>query len=230
MLGVTVALVADRWLQNRDLAAQTDGYLLQLSEDLRADSAALVAKIAEAESRARTAVVLLEVIEGLPLPENLSSAQLVEDFEMVTWFTPLDVTRDTWDDLVSTGNMSLIEPRLRRRLSRHYNALETLSDVEESIDDQTERFESVLIGTQHPLRRMAAVQSGVPMEGLLGRLDAEPVGAADLANIREQLSANLELAATVGQLRLLWRGAASFYGSSLESAVGVARQLDGRAP
>jgi len=118
IVGVLVALAADRWNQAR-LAADTELlYLDRLAADVRADSAEAATAL-ERIPTARTArdSLLRAVDREAALPQDLAGAVFR------AWGTVRLPPPTTWDELTSSGAATVISDMdLRRRLSEYYAA------------------------------------------------------------------------------------------------------------
>lgn len=221
-----VALIADRWLQGRIDDEQAQAYKAYLGADLRGDSAALSARIVQARDRANTAILLLELAEGLEIPGTTSVPELVAAFEMLTWFSPLDANRDTWDDLVATGNSRLIDRDLRRMLVAHYNRLEGLAAAETDWDNLLAAFETDWRDTQPALRRLEALELAIPIGTMGDRLERKEVGRADLDLIVRRIREDRALNTGLGHSRAIWLGAAVQYDFQLQATTALLADLE----
>jgi len=135
LVGVIMALGADRWNQARLDRAAAGDYLAALQEDLREDMAALAAEIHRAEDREAAARLILGVVLGRE-PIRDPSAFVLDVVNASTYGEPVQ-SRETFDDLVATGRLSLIrDETLRRRLADYYHFIERRS---QSYDLQRQR-------------------------------------------------------------------------------------------
>jgi hypothetical protein len=123
IVGVLLAIAADRWNQGRlDRAAETR-YLAALEIDLRQDTTALRLEIERAESRESAARLMLSVvIEGQPIEDP--EAFVLGVVGAGIYGEPVQ-SRETYDDLATTGRLGLIrDPDLRQRLADYYQFVE----------------------------------------------------------------------------------------------------------
>ena len=139
VLGVLIALWVDQLREARLNADLEVEYLESLVADLDAD----LAQFDEAEAWMRrsedAAATVLALYEGAP-PSG-SPAELVAAIETAGWQMAPSITRNTIDDLRSTGNLRLIrDPALRRAIADYYttveNALGPLAAMQARIWDQ----------------------------------------------------------------------------------------------
>ena len=126
LVGVVMALAADRWNQGRLDRASAGDYLASLVKDLRADTAALSAELQQAEAREVEARLMLGVVvEKKPIDDPSEFVLAVVNAS--TYGEPVQ-SRETFDDLVETGRLSLIHDQvLRRDLADYYHFVERRS-------------------------------------------------------------------------------------------------------
>ena len=154
VLGVFIGLQVNNWNEARRNEANEGRYLAELAEDLRADIAECDETVAAARGRVAAARYLLDAAGATPVidapwlkqlsDERLSDAELsgralpgAEPFvspqgvylRRLTNTRVLDGQRNTFDELVSSGNLGVISDRaLVRTLSRYYAAFEAEQD------------------------------------------------------------------------------------------------------
>jgi len=126
VVGVLMALWVDQLREARVNAQLEVEYLESLVADLDAD----LAQFAETEAWMRrqeaAAATVLALYEGSPPTENV--ADLVAAVETAGWQYSPSITRNTLDDLRSTGNLRLIRgPELRRAIAAYYATVEEIS-------------------------------------------------------------------------------------------------------
>ncbi len=158
VVGVLMALWVDQLREARVNAGLEVEYLESLVTDLDAD----LAQFDEAEAWMRrsetAAATVLALYEGSPPTENV--ADLVAAVETAGWQMFPSITRNTIDDLRSTGNLRLIrDPALRRAIADYYtnieNALGPLAAMQDRIWDQYDARVGNVLG---PGERMAVLQ------------------------------------------------------------------------
>ena len=123
LFGVLVALWLDQLREARGNAALEVAYVESLVTDLEAD----LAQFDEAEQWMRrsetAAATVLALYDGTPPTGD--AADLVAAVEMAGWQMLPSITRNTIDDLRSTGNYRLIRDRaLRGVISGYYTRIE----------------------------------------------------------------------------------------------------------
>ena len=126
VVGVLMALWVDQLREARDNSELEVEYVESLLVDLDAD----LAQFDEAEAWMRrqesAAATVLALYEGLPPTDD--PADLVAAVETAGWQYSPSITRNTIEDLRSTGNFRLIrDPALRRAISAYYRTLEEIS-------------------------------------------------------------------------------------------------------
>lgn len=120
LLGVLLALQLDNWNEGRKDRALFEDYLVQLQADLREDIRQAERRIESATSLDERAAYLISVIEGnagQPIDHNqLVSAVLTAGYAYLDL-----VNRQTYDELISTGNLRLFpDTALKREVVSYY--------------------------------------------------------------------------------------------------------------
>lgn len=189
VLGVLIALWVDQLREARVNADLEVEYLESLVADLDAD----LAQFDEAEEWMRrseaAAATVLALYEGTPPTDNV--ADLITAVETAGWQMFPSVSRNTIDDLRSTGNLRLIrDPAIRRAIADYYtnieNALGPLAAMQDRIWDQYDARVGNVLG---PGERMAVLQrpgsfaQGITSEAL------EPAAPPDLEELIAALRA-----------------------------------------
>lgn len=115
VIGVFVALAADRWSQGRADAELERGYLSRLEDDIRADSLQAEAFLIETTSIDAATRSLLDFVDGGSPPEDLVRT-IQASFQEMRLPAPA-----TWSELVSTGSLALLrDPIVRGAVARYY--------------------------------------------------------------------------------------------------------------
>jgi hypothetical protein len=120
VLGVLLALQLDNWNEQRKDHALFQDYLVQLQADLRADINQAEGRIEASRSLDERAAYLISVIEGKatqPIDQNLLVSSV-----LAAGYAYLDlVNRQTYDELISTGNLRLFpDTALKRDVVSYY--------------------------------------------------------------------------------------------------------------
>jgi hypothetical protein len=219
VLGVLVALAVDRWVNDWDDRALEISYIEQLVENLVADSARLAQSVTQAETRRAFAVQLLssrsEPHQHEPLP-------FLRRFEQIAWWAPLEYSREVWDELLTTGRLSLIrDPAIRRSLSQYYNRSEFLGLLEADWDEQLEQYELRARSVLPPLVRLQVVGSLPDDAGPI------PVGPEYVDGVLHAFASDRALAVDLGQLAAIYGAQSSLYSGLVEDAQAVLMLLRG---
>lgn len=123
VLGVLVALWVDEIKEARVDAGLEVEYLHSLLIDLDADLAQFDSADAWSRRQEAAAATVLSLYDGTPTTK--SAAELVAAVETAGWQFFPSITRNTIDDLKSTGNLRLIkDPTLRRAIASYYATLD----------------------------------------------------------------------------------------------------------
>ena len=171
VVGVLMALWVDQLREARANAELEIEYLKSLVTDIDAD----LAQFDETESWMRrgeaAAATVLALYEGSP-PSD-SEADLVAAVETAGWQYFPSITRNTIEDLRSTGNFRLIrDSELRRAISDYYA---TVEEVSIPLADMRDR-----IWAQYDARVANVLGPGVRL-GVLQRPDSFGVGMTSTA-------------------------------------------------
>lgn len=144
VVGVLIALAVDSWWAGRRDADSEVAYLSAIFEDLRADSAEFEIMADANRSGSRSARKTIELLEAEG-HEPLSPFQVVQTVLCGSFLTLPVVSRTTIDDLLSTGNLRLIEDRdLRREILAYYGAIEYELQWAGEYRDSQRRYRQVL--------------------------------------------------------------------------------------
>jgi len=124
VLGVLLALQLDNWNEQRKDRALFQDYLVQLQADLRDDIRQAERRIESTTSLDERAAYLISVIEGTaeePIDQNRLIAAVLS-----SGYAYLDlVNRQTYDELISTGNLRLFpDTALKREVVSYYASQE----------------------------------------------------------------------------------------------------------
>lgn len=126
VVGVLLALWVDELREARNNAELEVQYLESLVTDLEADLAQFDETEAWMRRQEAAAATVLALYEGLPPAKNV--ADLVAAVETAGWQYSPSITRNTIDDLKSTGNLRLIsDPEMRRGIAAYYRTVEEIS-------------------------------------------------------------------------------------------------------
>ncbi len=217
-----VALAADRWVRGLEDRSREASYIVQLIENLSTDSARLGVYVGQADEHHRFAV---SVLDGSVDTLIAQPAVLLRRLETLSWWAPLDYTRETWDDMVATGGVQLLhDPELRIALSRYYNMLEYLATIEQGWDEQLAAAFTYRLAIMPPLTRIQ----------VMGALPAEkppvPVTPDDARRALRTIRDDASMSGHIGNIALIYRGQSNFYGQLQGLASEVLALLRGFSP
>lgn len=126
VVGVLLALWVDELREARKNAELEVQYLESLVTDLEADLVQFDETEAWMRRQEAAAATVLALYEGSPPAEDV--ADLVAAVETAGWQYFPSITRNTIDDLKSTGNLRLIrDPEMRRGIAAYYRTVEEIS-------------------------------------------------------------------------------------------------------
>ncbi|MGB3608100.1 MAG: DUF6090 family protein [Psychroserpens sp.] len=127
VIGILIALSINNWSENQKINKQEKLYLNRLLEENRKDIVSFTEEIARLEKNNGTIKALSKALKD----ETSTDALLIQsanDYMIFGSLYPVfNPSTSTYQDLSSTGNLSLIEDtQLRDRIVRHYEAYETV--------------------------------------------------------------------------------------------------------
>lgn len=126
VVGVLLALWVDELREAHNNAKLEVEYLDSLLTDLEADLASFDTTEAWMRRQEAAAATVLALYAGSPPTEDMVA--LVRAVETAGWQYIPSITRNTIDDLKSTGNLRLIrDPEMRRGIAAYYRAIEETS-------------------------------------------------------------------------------------------------------
>jgi hypothetical protein len=182
VLGVLIALWVDELREARVNAGLEVQYLESLMADIDADLARFDGAERGMRASETAAATVLALYGDSPPAENV--ADLVTAVETAGWPATVIVTRNTIDDLRSTGNLRLIrDPAIRRAISDYYNSVDSglrvVNRLQEGIMD---RYDVKVASVLRPGERMAVLQGSFLGQGLTSEVlePAEPPGVQEL--------------------------------------------------
>ena len=186
VVGVLIALWVDQLREARVNAGLEVEYLESLVADLDADLAQFDATEAWMRRSETAAATVLALYGGSPPTGDV--ADLVAAVETAGWQMFPSITRNTIDDLRSTGNLRLIrDAALRRAIAEYYtnieNALVPLAAMQARIWDQ---YDARIANVLGPDERLAVLQRpGSFAQGIT----SDALEAADPPDLEELIAA-----------------------------------------
>jgi len=158
VVGVLVALWVDQLREARVNAALEVEYLKSLVIDLEADLAQFDETEAWMRRSEAAAATVLALYEGSPPTDD--AADLVAAVETAGWQSWPSITRNTMDDLRSTGNLRLIQdPALRRAIAAYYATVENVSIPNANMRDRIwAQYDARVANVLGPGERLGVLQ------------------------------------------------------------------------
>lgn len=201
VVGVLVALWVDQLRAARADAELEVEYLRSFLIDLDADLVQYDSTAAWARRQEAAAATVLALYDGRRPTENI--ADLVAAVETAGWQYVPTVTRNTIDDLRSTGNLRLIrDPELRRAIAAYYTTVDVVSvPLADQRDRMWDRYDARVAEVLRPGPRLRVAQQmqGGFAEGITS--DAlEPGEFPDAVELITALRAVPELEAAAGDV------------------------------
>jgi hypothetical protein len=203
VVGVLVALWADQLRAARADAALEVEYLESIVIDLEADLAQFDSADAWSRRQEAAAATVLALYDGLP-PTN-SVADLVASVESAGWQYVPSITRNTIDDLRSTGNLRLLrDPALRRAISSYYTTVETVTvPVAMNRDRMWNQYDARVGQVLSPQQRLRVLERELSFGQGITSDAAASAEAPDLAALIAALRAVPELRFAAGEVLYL---------------------------
>ena len=198
VVGVLMALWVDQLREARVNAELEVEYLESLMTDLDADLVQFDSTEAWMRRSETAAATVLALYEGSPPTENVPD--LVAALETAGWQYWPSITRNTIDDLRSTGNLRLIrDPALRRAIASYYTAIENVSIPNAAMRDRIwAQYDGRVGNVLGPGERLAVLQR--PETSWANGITSDAVDAAEAPSVGELIAAlrafpELEIAA-----------------------------------
>ena len=138
VIGILIALQANNWNESRKERGVEQEYLNRLQTDLQKDHDMLLFSKELAEERFHQLDILGNAIA---YPDSLFNNRndIIESIEKVTWRSYLSLSRIVFNELQTTGNMTLIESKeLREQLATYYGEANHWEMILNSTDYQKE--------------------------------------------------------------------------------------------
>lgn len=202
VVGVLMALWVDQLREVRANAKLEVEYLESLVVDLEADLTQFDTTEAWMHRQEAAAATVLALYHGAQTTDNVD--ELVAAVESAGWqYVPI-VTRNTIDDLRSTGNLRLIrDPALRRAIAAYYTTVDVVSVAIAAMRDRIwDQYDGRVAHVLGPHERLRVLQLGLGGFGQGATSDAIEVAEAppDLDELVAALRAFPELEIAAGDV------------------------------
>jgi hypothetical protein len=186
VLGVLVALWVDQVRADRADAALRVEYLESFVIDLDTDLAQFDSTDAWYRRQEAAAATVLSLYDGPQAAKSV--AELVAAVETAGWQWVPSITRNTIDDLRSTGNLRLIrDAGLRRAISAYYTTVEEVTvPVAANRDRMWSQYDARVGQVLSPHLRLRVLQGA----GSFGQgITSESAGPAELPEVTDLIAA-----------------------------------------
>ena len=198
IVGVVLGLAVDRWVAGIDDRQQADRLAAQLLDDIHRDSLAMAELVGQYESLGQSGLDILELVSD-PDRDVGDPEDFVSGVEFIGWWLPFNANRDTWDQLLATGQLGLFtDPDVRSALTSYYGYLDYIAQLEErwrpTIDDYWRLERAVL----PPLLRIRVIEgrtTGMPAD----------VSPAEVAPIIAAFRTDTALNGALGHVTTVYR-------------------------
>jgi len=145
VIGILIAISINNWNEEKKERIIEHNYLLRLLKDLEDDKKTLIFSKGLSESRLAQINLLSNAIEN---PNTLSENgyQIIQSIEKITWRSYLYLSRIVYNELLNSGNMSLIKSeKLREHLANYYSDADNW-EITLNIDESQKEFSQATAG------------------------------------------------------------------------------------
>jgi len=181
VIGIMMALAVDRWAEERRDATIARSYVARLKNDVDVDLAGYEKTVDWAQAIDSSALYVLEVYRGRnPLPAEYDL--FVFHIYRASWAVMGRSTSTTYDDLISTGNLGLLDVSVRSAITDYYGLKASyIEDRSRSLDEISRqgywRIPEVVLGPDLAPSVWLAIQGNgpdfLPEFGLLELSDSD---------------------------------------------------------
>jgi len=203
VIGIMMALAVDRWAEDRRDATIARSYIERLKSDVEIDLQAYEKTVDWAQAIDKSALYVLAVYRGRnPPPEEYDL--FAYHLYRASWGVMGQPTSTTYDDLISTGNLGLLDVNMRNAITEYYGLkvqyIEERVRLLEDISRQGYwRIPETVLGPDLTPTIWLAIQGNgpdfVPQIGLMG------LGDSDVEKVVTALRAVGNLEALLAQIR-----------------------------
>ena len=235
VLGVMVALGADRWIQARDERGREADYLARIEAELVRDSAMLAGHRDASAQASATSRQLLLWIDGEPISDTIDAGAWVRDLVTTSWYGPFEPARATWNELLQTGNLRLLaDPEVREALGAWEEMVEIVDGWEEDWEPNALEFQTALRVALPPLVHIEALRSfdvrGMVAAGeeveLMAGVDLPEATAGDLQRVVDRFRSNDEALSSLSQLHIVHWARGNVYGNEAVTQAALLEALN----
>lgn len=130
VVGVLIALMANDWRDAARDRVEAGVYGARLDQALASDLEEYARAAEWADAVDSAAVEVLSAYRRGEVPAE-DGKRLIEAVLRASWMIPPSVSRDTYDDLVSTGSLALLPVAVRDEVGAYYRQAQLYTDREE---------------------------------------------------------------------------------------------------
>lgn len=135
VVGVLIALMANDWRDAVRDRAEARAYVARLDQAVSSDLEEYARAADWAAAVDSAAVEVLAVYRGQEVGAE-DADRFVEAVLTASWMPPPAVSRDTYDDLVSTGSLALLPVTVREQVGAYYRQAQVYADREGTFKDR----------------------------------------------------------------------------------------------
>jgi len=202
IVGVLIALLANDWRDTVKDRAEARAYEARLDQAVASDIEQYTRAAEQAAAIDSAAVEVLAVYRGQD-PAAGDGKEFVEAVLEASWMPPPAVSRDTYDDLVSTGSLGLLPVTVREAISAYYGQAQVYADREAIFREVLTRgywqVPAMVLGPDLLPRLWKAMAA--PPQGEQQRSDGLKVTATQLDGIVERLRRIPDLETEIADVR-----------------------------
>jgi hypothetical protein len=150
---VLVALAADRIVMGLDDRALERSYLESLMEDLQVNEDMAEGAMRDAAARDSATVLVLRTLRGA---ETISGLSLAKALVQAGWIMELPFVRGTWDDMLGTGNLRILDDaEIREEVAHFYRRAEQIQAFTRDWVETAAEYQNIVRELMTPELRFA---------------------------------------------------------------------------
>lgn len=217
---VLFALAVDRMVSRIDEDALERSYLEGLLEDFGNLEASTAGNM-EAAARADTAAVTVLAATTGRVDVGLTGMDLAKALVLSGGVPPLQVTSDTWEDMVNTGSLGILKnAHLRREVALFYRQTDQVRVFNRDWTESARPYGEVVRTILDPELRAA-----IGMELIYGE-SISPGLEPDITQLTRRISSSEEIRPAIGDVLLINKVSARLYAHLNERAQTILRMIN----
>lgn len=140
VVGVFLGIQMANWNDSRKDRAEERRYYAQILDDLRTDQIALQETLKRAARYDAAAENTLQAIRS-GIPPNVAPGQFAVDIHHAGWLYIPRASRRTYDELISTGNLGLLQSEAAKAaIADYYSSFDDLRQWDQLLRSQQDRY------------------------------------------------------------------------------------------